>query len=101
MKSKEHDIWETLEKGFGGGSKFRILAHLILHPDEAFTRYALVKATGLRTPTVEEHLKVLVELGWIKQYPFTPRTYQINLENEVAKEVSKMFQRLKYLEGKP
>jgi len=74
---------------------------LVLNQEEAFTKYALVKATGLRTPSVDSHLKALVELGWVKEHPFAPRTYQINLENKVVKQISELFQRLRYVEGNP
>jgi len=97
MKTREQNIWRELELGFGGGSKFRVLLHLILNPKETFTKYALVKATGLRTPSVESHLKTLLELNWIKEYSFTPKTYQINLENEVVKYILEFFQKAKYI----
>jgi len=85
MMNKRRELWRELEEAFGGGSRFRILLHLALHPEEAYTKYALVKATGVRTPSVEGQLKTLVEMGWVKEYPFTPRTYQINMEHETVK----------------
>jgi hypothetical protein len=100
MKSKPQTVWEELELGLGGGGKFRVLLHLILNPKEAFTKYALVKATGLRTPSVESQLRILLKLGWVKEHSFTPRTYQINLENEVTARISEAFQRIRYLQGK-
>jgi len=93
--SKRRNIWRELEVGFGGGSKFRILLHLALHPKEAHTKYSLVKATGLRTPTVGEHLKTLVELGWVKEYPFTPRTYQINMDHAVVRYFIDFLEKIK------
>jgi hypothetical protein len=97
MKTKDQSIWEELELGFGGGSKFRVLLHLILNPKKAFTKYALVKATGLRTTSVNSQLKTLLELNWVKEYSFTPRTYQINLENEVVNHVLEFFQKIKHI----
>jgi len=99
MKGKPRTVWEELELALGGGGKFRVLLHLILNPKEAFTKYALVKATGLRTPSVESQLQALLKLGWIKEYNFTPKTYQINLENEVATHISEAFQKIRYLKG--
>jgi len=96
MKNEERNIWEELELGLGGGSKFRVLLHLVLNPREAFTKYALVKATGLRTPSVENQLGILLEMNWVKEYPFTPKTYQINLENEVVKQILELFQKIRY-----
>jgi hypothetical protein len=96
MKPKERSIWEELESGFGAGSKFRVLLHLALNPKEACTKYALVKATGLRTPSVESQLKALLELNWVKEYSFTPKTYQINIENEAVKQLLEFFQKIRY-----
>ena len=85
MINNKRNICGDLEDGFGGGSRFRILLHLALHPEKAYTKYALVKATGLRTPSVAEQLRILVDMGWVKEYPFTPRTYQINADHEIVK----------------
>jgi hypothetical protein len=97
MKNRQRTIWDELEQGFGGGSKFRILLQLLLNPTEAFTKYALVKATGLRTPSVGGQLKVLIKLGWVREYTFTPKTYQINLENEVVSQISGVFQNIRHV----
>lgn len=94
-KEVRRSIWEELELGLGGGRKFRILAHLALNPNKAFTRYALAKTTGLRTPSVDRHLKTLIELGWVRENRVRPRTYQINLENETIKALLEIFQRLR------
>jgi hypothetical protein len=101
MKNKQLTIWDELEMGFGGGSKFRVFLQLLLNPNETFTKYALVKATGLRTPSVESHLKVLLKIGWVKEYAFTPKTYQVNLENEVVLQISKTFEKIKYIKSTP
>jgi DNA-binding MarR family transcriptional regulator len=88
-------IWSELEAGLGTGPRFRVLLHLALHPEDAFTKYALVKATGLRTPAVTEQLGRLVELGWARKYESSPVTHQICLNNEVAKLIHKLFSNLK------
>ncbi|MCW4019815.1 MAG: hypothetical protein NWF14_01090 [Candidatus Bathyarchaeota archaeon] len=98
MKNKERTIWQELELGFGG-SRFRILLQLALNPKEPFTKYALVKATGLRSPTVDSQLKVLLELNWIKEYPFTPKTYQINPQNEVVKHILGLLQKIRHVKS--
>ncbi|MEM3173899.1 MAG: hypothetical protein QXU02_03330, partial [Candidatus Bathyarchaeia archaeon] len=79
-KKRIENIWEELELGLGGGKKLRVLIHLALNPDRAFTKYALAKYTGLRTPSVDRRLKILVDLGWVKENRFKPKTYQINTE---------------------
>ena len=47
----------------GCGAQFRVLLHLVLKPEEAYTKYGLVKATGLRTPAVTQQLERLIDLG--------------------------------------
>lgn len=91
MKKKERTIWEELESGLGCGRGFRVLLHLVLNPDKAFTKYSLAKLTGLRTPSVDRRLKVLVELGWVKVNEFKPKTYQVNLENQIVKRLMLFF----------
>ena len=84
-------IWGELEAGLGTGPRFRVLLYLALHPEESFTKYALVKATGLRTPAVTEQLERLSELGWIKRHESSPARHQISLNNEVARLFHKLF----------
>ena len=96
MKGKKRSLWKDLEDGFGGGSRFRILLHLALHPEEAHTKYALVKATGVRTPSVEEQLKTLVNMGWVKEYPFTPKTYQINKEHKIVRAFMEFLEKIRW-----
>ena len=99
MSKKDLSVWDELELGLGGGSKFRVVRELLSKQNEAFTKYALVKATGLRTPSVESQLKTLLKLGWVKEYAFTPKTYQVNLENEVVLQLLEVFQRIRRVKG--
>ncbi|MBS7653468.1 MAG: helix-turn-helix domain-containing protein [Candidatus Bathyarchaeia archaeon] len=87
MRAKERTVWDELELGLGCGKGFRVLLHLILNPNKAFTKYSLAKLTGLRTPSVDRRLKTLVDLGWVKENKFKPKTYEINLENEIVREL--------------
>jgi len=88
-------IWDELEVGLGCGAQFRVLLHLILKPEEVYTKYGLVKATGLRTPAVTQHLERLVELSWAKKRNSSPASYQINLENETVKLIQNLLSELK------
>ena len=96
MINKKKSLWKELEEGFGGGSKFRILLHLALHPEKAHTKYALVKATGVRTTAVGEYLRILVEMGWVKEYSFTPKTYQINTDHEIIKHFLEFLKKIRH-----
>ncbi|MEM1515349.1 MAG: hypothetical protein QXH24_04795 [Candidatus Bathyarchaeia archaeon] len=66
MRGKEtrKNIWKELEIGFGGRKKLMVLFHLASNPEKVFTKYAIAKATGLRTPSVDRRLKTLVEISW-------------------------------------
>ena len=88
-------LWKELEVGLGCGSKFRVTTHMIMNHRETFTKYALVKATGLKTATVKKQLESLLDLDWIKKYPFEPVVYQANLDNEVVKHIRDFLQKLK------
>ena len=88
-------VWSELEAGLGSGAQFRVLLHLAMHPEETFTKYALVKATGLRTPSVTEQLKRLYDLGWVKKHGSSLVTHQICLENEVVRLIHELFLELK------
>jgi len=94
MSRERRDVWKDLQTGLGCGNKFRIIKHMLLNPEEAFTKYSLTKATGLKTRNVEDQLKVLVELGWVKKHPYTPTTYQVNLEDELVKHLIELFQKV-------
>jgi DNA-binding transcriptional ArsR family regulator len=87
-------IWDELEAGLGSGPRLRVLLHLALHPEKAFTKYGLVKATGLRTPAVTQQLERLSDLDWIKKDESSPVMYQVCLENEVAKLIRDLFMRV-------
>ncbi|MEM2320523.1 MAG: hypothetical protein QXS79_01350 [Candidatus Bathyarchaeia archaeon] len=97
MREKEtrRDVWEELELGLGGGKKFKVLIHLALNPEKAFTKYALAKATGLRIPSIERRLKTLIEIGWVKENQYKPKTYQINLENEMVRMIIEFLQKIR------
>jgi len=79
------DLWKELEPGLGAGANLRRLLSMILNPKTKFTKYLLVKSTGLRTPEVDKQLKLLMELGWIKEdlaSPFSEASYIVDLYNE-------------------
>ena len=41
---------------------------IVTNPKQTLTKYAMVKATGLRSPAVAKQLKILLDLGWIRKY---------------------------------
>jgi len=75
---------------------------MILNPKMKFTKYLLVKSTGLRTPEVDKQLKLLIELGWVKKdlaTPFSDASYIVDLDNELVKQLSELVSNLRYNKG--
>lgn len=98
MRSKrQRNTWEEAEKALGSMGKLKILCLMLENPNEAFTKYRLEKTTGLKPVAVRTNLKVLIELEWVKEFSYKPKTYKINLENRAVQSFSKFFQDIKYL----
>jgi len=85
---------EDIEVGLGSVGRLRILRKLIRNPDGYFTKYALEQATGIKPVAVRSDLKVLVDLDWVKEFPHEPKTYRINMENEVVKHIAEFFRKI-------
>jgi len=96
-REKRRDAWEDVEQGLSSVGKLKILRVMLDKSNEAFTKYALEKATKLKPVDVRTNLKTFVKIGWIKEYPYQPKTYKINLENDIVKHILKFFQEIKYL----
>jgi hypothetical protein len=45
---------------------------LLEKPNESGTKYSLEKSTRLKPVDVRADLKTLVEIGWVKEYPYQP-----------------------------
>lgn len=90
---RKRDALRELNQVLGHGSRFRIMFQLALNPEKTFTKYGIVKSTGLKTSTVALQLKILVDLGWVKKYPFNPETYQLDMENEIMKTFCEFLQK--------
>lgn len=86
-----------MEQGLGSVGKLKMLRVMIRKPNEAFTKYGLEKATRLKPVDVRTNLRTLLKLGWVKEYPYQPRTYKINLENEMVNKISQFFQEIEFM----
>lgn len=87
-------VWDDVEAGLGSPGRIRILRALLKKPGECFTKYALERLTGLKPVDIRRDLSVLVGLGWVKENPYDPKTYEINMDNEVVKVIADFFRRL-------
>jgi len=98
MKLPEQlDVVEEIEEGVGGVGRLRILRIMLERSSEIFTKYGLTKATRLKHVDVSHNLNTLINLGWVKELHYEPPKYQINLENEIVKNLARFFQKIKYL----
>jgi len=96
MKAERSGVrWEDVETGLGSVGRIRILRMMIEKPKEFFTKYALERTTGLKPINVRSDLKVLVDLGWVEEYAYDPKTYKINIENEAVKIVAEFFRKIR------
>ncbi|MFQ5710979.1 MAG: hypothetical protein ACE5GD_04270 [Candidatus Geothermarchaeales archaeon] len=88
---------ERIERGMGSRGRLRILGELAKDTEKYFTRYSLERLTGLKPVHVRADLKVLVELGWVKEYPYRPRKYRLNLEDEEVAHIVRFLREIRYI----
>jgi len=76
----------------------RILKLLMKRPDHVFTRYEIKKKTSLSPSDIKSNFKILVEIGWVKEFKFQHiQKYCINLDNKLVKDFSEFFRRIWYI----
>jgi len=96
MESSQRVIgWKEVEAGLGSLGKLRILRAMIENSNKHFTRYSLERKTGLKPVDVRNNLKILVDLEWIKEYAYDPKTYIVNMENEAVRLVAEFFRKIR------
>jgi hypothetical protein len=64
-------------------------------PNQVFTKYGLEKSTGLKAVDVRSDLKSLIEIGWVKEHQYDPKTYEVNMENPAVKNLHSFFKSVK------
>lgn len=87
--------WKEIEIGCGSIGRLKILREMIRNPDEYFTKYLLERKTGLKPVDVRSNLKILVDLDWIKEYAYDPKTYKVNMENDAVILVAEFFRKIR------
>lgn len=87
--------WKEIERGLGSVGRLRMLKRMIEKPNGYFTKYALERETGLKPTDVRSNLEVLIELNWVKEYNYDPKTYRINMENEVVRLIADLFRKIR------
>jgi DNA-binding transcriptional ArsR family regulator len=91
----EREIRKKIEKGLGSKGRLRILRELAKR--STMTKYALERKTGLSSICVRADLRSLVEIGWVREFPYRIRKYQINMDDKIVKETIDYFRRVGYL----
>jgi hypothetical protein len=89
------DVWREVEAGLGSVGKIRILRTMFDKPNHVFTKYGLEKATRLKPVDVRSDLKTLIEIGWVKEHQYDPKTYEVNMENPAVKSLHTFFKSIK------
>jgi len=85
-----------VEEVLGSTGRLKILRALAASGFPSYTRYGLEKATGLKPMAVRGHLRVLVELGLVKEFDLTPVVYQINCEKAFVASLVEFFRKTGY-----
>lgn len=94
MKSK---ITEEVERGIGNPIKLRILRALAMSSSQALTKYELEKKTYAKPISLRRNLNELIALGWVEELPYTPRRYQLNMNNDTLRNLLKFFKAVRYI----
>jgi hypothetical protein len=87
MEDRRKQVEEELTEALGSEGKIRILRRLAENPTAIFTKYALVKATGLRDQDARRILEKLCQIDWVKLITNGVVKYQINTENQMVKQL--------------
>ena len=93
---RKMDLWSEAEAGLGSAGRIRILRHLIEHPNRQYTNYGLRMPTGLASDEISRQMQILVDLGWVEEFAREPRTYKVNMENEVVERIAEFFHKLSF-----
>jgi len=74
-----------IEEGLATIGRIKVLAELAKKPSESYTKYAILKGTGLKRKDVSENLKHLVRINWVKEHRMVHPRYQINLDDQTVR----------------
>lgn len=94
---------EEMEKALGSVGRLRILKFLTKNPtgEPTLSVYRLRTLAGLRTKGVKNHLKVLVNCGWVKEVPTdSGKKYRLNRENPKVEALINFYREVNYLQVK-
>ena len=86
-----------VEKAISSPGKLKILRLLMKNADHAFTRYEIGKKIPLSPMDIKNDLNILTEIGWVKDFRYQHiQKYSINTDNELVKQFTDFFKRIRY-----
>jgi biotin synthase-like enzyme len=97
MDIENRAIKREIDVGLGTIGRIKIMAELAKKPNESFTKYALLKGTGLKRSDLKENLAHLVAINWVKEYKSVYPKYQINLDNPRVQLLSDFLKKSGYI----
>ncbi len=89
---------QPVEVALGSIGRIKILKCLI-NSSRPLTKYAIQKATGLKSIDIKRDLEKLIAVGWVKviRGPRTPDKYVVNRELNEIKALEELFRVAGYL----
>lgn len=99
MSEDRNIAMKNIERGLGSKGKLRILRALAKEPQKPLSIYMLEKYTGIRSNFLKADIKILVEIGWVKECAGSGRIkkYSLNLRNETVLKIIEFFRSINYL----
>jgi hypothetical protein len=86
-----------IEEGLGTIGRIKVMAELAKKPNESLTKYSLLKCTGLKRSDLNENLRHLTNINWVKELRAIHLRYQINLDNPVVRVLYGFFKESEYI----
>jgi len=91
-----------LEVALGSLTSLKIIAAMHRY-GQPVTKYRIAVDTGIKPESVKRALEKLVQAGFVKTYPYTPRKYSLNRGDELLEKLLECLANLGYIdhEGAP
>jgi hypothetical protein len=97
MSMDDKTLRQEVKEGLGTIGRIKVMAELARKPNEAFTKYALLKSTRLKRRDLKENLQHLIGINWVKEHKTIYPKYQINLENPTVQLLNDFFKKSGYI----
>jgi predicted transcriptional regulator len=85
-----------VEQVLGNLGRLRILGVLAQRGFPSYTRYGLEKATRLKPAAVRSHLRILVDLGLVREIDVKPTVYRIDDQKPIVNALVRFMRETAY-----